>query len=204
MPVIRALLFDLCDTVVRTAGVRALTRHSDPAAPVSDAAAEAWFRQDPLHAAYETGQATTEEFLAGLSRGLRLHLDQEALARAYAGLVLQEIPGMPELLAGLRCRYPLFALSNNNPLLWAETCRVCTCLDLFERTFLSHQTGLLKPDPRAFGLVLIAIGRPPAEVALVDDNPACVAQARALGMAAVHFVDPVQATGELEALLAGG
>jgi glucose-1-phosphatase len=201
---IRALLFDLCDTVVRTAGVRALTRHSDPAAPVSDAAAETWFRQDPLHAAYETGQATTEEFLAGLSRGLRLQLDQEALARAYAGLVLHEIPGMPELLARLGRRYPLFALSNNNPLLWAGTCRVCTCLDLFERAFLSHQTGLLKPDPRAFSQALTAMGHLPTEVAVVDDNPACVVQARALGMPAVHFLAPAQAGGELESILAGG
>ncbi len=198
---IRALLFDLCDTVVRTAGVGALTRYSDPAAPVSDAAAEAWFRDHPLHAAYETGNANTGQFLAGLAAGLRLWLPAEEVASVYAGLVLHEIPGVAALLRRLRGRWPLWALSNNNPLLWAGTERVCTCLDVFDGILLSHHIGVLKPAPEAFAAALTAMGCQAAEVVLVDDNPRCVQQARALGLAAVQFTTAADAAAQLALLL---
>jgi putative hydrolase of the HAD superfamily len=199
--VIRALLFDLCDTVVRTAGVGALTRHSDPAAPVSDADAEAWFRDHPLHAAYETGNATTRQFLTGLAAGLRLPLPTDTLATVYAGLVLHEIPGVAALLRRLGRHWPLWALSNNNPLLYAGTERVCTCLDVFDGILLSHHIGVLKPAPAAFAAALTAMGCEASEVVLVDDNPRCVQQARALGLAAVQFSSAADAAAQLDSLL---
>ena len=48
-------------------------------------------------------------------------------------------------------------------------------------------TGILKPDPRAYTLALEALGLPAERVLFVDDQPANVAGAEALGIPTVQF-----------------
>jgi putative hydrolase of the HAD superfamily len=48
-------------------------------------------------------------------------------------------------------------------------------------------TGILKPDPRAYRLVLDAIGLEPRDCVFVDDQRRNVDGARAVGMRTVHF-----------------
>ncbi len=187
--VIRALIFDLCDTLVRTAGITKL--EEVPGIP-SGEEVERWLRASPLFPAYERGEIDTETFLGALRADLGLQLSTGELEAAFAGLILHEIEGMPQLLQALHPHYPLYALSNNNPLLWHGIQQICPCLGLFAGVFLSQEIGLLKPDPRAFVYVLEQIGLPAQEVVLVDDNPACVAQAEALGMRALLFTDAGQ------------
>lgn len=183
---IRALIFDLCDTLVRTAGITKL--EEVPGIPRGEEV-EGWLRASPLFPAYERGEVDTETFLGALRTDLGLGLGTEELGRAFSGLILHEIEGVPKVLQALHPHYPLYALSNNNPLLWRGIQEICSSLDLFSGIFLSQEIGLLKPDPRAFVYVLDRIGLAAGEVVLVDDNPACVAQAQVLGLHALLFVD---------------
>ena len=123
------------------------------------------------------------------------------MGRAFEDLILHEIEGVAPLLRQLAAEYPLYALSNNNELLWRGIQRVCTTLDVFERVFLSQEIGLLKPDPAAFRYVLEQIGCQPREVVLIDDNPHCVDAAAALGLETVLFCDAAQTARELAQIL---
>jgi putative hydrolase of the HAD superfamily len=49
------------------------------------------------------------------------------------------------------------------------------------------ETGVAKPDPRAYDQAAAAMGLDPAAIVFVDDDPANVAGADAAGMAGVHF-----------------
>jgi putative hydrolase of the HAD superfamily len=49
------------------------------------------------------------------------------------------------------------------------------------------QTGLAKPDLRAYDQAAAAMGLDPAGIVFVDDDPANVAGADAAGMVGVHF-----------------
>lgn len=198
---IKALIFDLCDTVARTAGVGALLRLPGLAQHYDAERLEVWFQSNPTYFAYERGQASTAAFLQSLRAGLGLDIAPEALAQAYEGLILREIKGVDDLLRQLKGTYPLYALSNNNPLLWRGIRRVCPSLRHFARIFLSHEIGLLKPEPGAFQHVLRQIGCTAAQVMLVDDSPACVAQARDLGMAALRFQNADQVRQGLKGML---
>lgn len=198
---IRALVFDLCDTLVRTAGI---TKLEEVPGINSGAAVEGWLRASPLFPAYERGEVDTEVFLGALRTDLGLVLSTSELGAAFSGLILHEIEGMPQLLQALHPHYPLYALSNNNPLLWHGIQQVSPSIGLFAGVFLSQEIGLLKPDPRAFGYVLQQIGLAAHEVVLVDDNPACVEQARVLGLHALHFRDAEALRQELAVLFAGG
>jgi HAD superfamily hydrolase (TIGR01509 family) len=52
----------------------------------------------------------------------------------------------------------------------------------FSDVFLSHQTGVLKPDKAAFSHVLNNRGVAPEEILFLDDNPGNVSAARKIGM----------------------
>ena len=197
---IKVLIFDLCDTVVRTAGVGALLHLPGLCSCYNAEGVDEWFRGNPVYYAYEKGAATTGQFLESMRRDLCPTADPDELALAYEHLILHEIDGVAALLARLASVFPLCALSNNNPLLWRGIRRVCPSLALFGQIFLSHEIGLLKPDPAAFQHVLEQIGCAAEEAVMVDDNPACVAQARALGMKGIRFRTASQARRALNEL----
>lgn len=64
-------------------------------------------------------------------------------------------------------------------------------------------TGVLKPDPRAFGFAVEAMGLPPEDLVFADDQPGNVAGARRFGLVTVHFdvTDPKRSTAEVRAAL---
>lgn len=67
----------------------------------------------------------------------------------------------------------------------------------------SHEEGIHKPDPRIFAIASERLGVPPAEIVFLDDVPANVEAARAVGLQAVLFTSTPQAIGDIEALLKG-
>lgn len=198
---IKSIVFDLCDTLVRTAGVKALLALPGTAFRHDETSLSQWFSSSPVFPAYEKGQATTAEFLEALHGGLGTSASLDQLRCAYQALILCEIEGVPQWLRQLGCEYPLYALSNNNPLLWGSIQRISPALEFFERIFLSQKIGLLKPDPLIFHYLLEQIGCEAEETVLVDDNPACIRGAGALGLHTVHFTGAAHARHQLEQLL---
>ncbi|HEY5984002.1 MAG TPA: HAD family phosphatase [Anaerolineales bacterium] len=73
--------------------------------------------------------------------------------------------------------------------------------DAFDSIIISSEVGILKPDPGIFELALGGLEVQPSQAVLVDDTPANIDGARALGMAGVIFRDPDQMKRDLEALL---
>ncbi len=198
---IRALIFDLCDTVVRTAGLPGLALLPGITGPSHLRRVEQWFGDSAEFLAFERGEIDAAAFLGALREGTGLRATDAALGRAFERLALHEIEGVAPLLRQLATEYPLYALSNNNELLWRGIQRVCTTLDVFEQVFLSQEIGLLKPDPAAFRYVLEQIDCQPREAVLIDDNPHCVAAAAALGLETVLFCDAAQTARELAEIL---
>lgn len=97
---------------------------------------------------------------------------------------------MPEVLAPLPAagripgwsrRVPIVVLSNHLRH-WVEpqlaAAGVTACVD---RMIISCETGIVKPDPRAF-LPLADLGVPPGRVLYVDDHPDNLAAARDAGL----------------------
>jgi len=71
---------------------------------------------------------------------------------------------------------------------------------LFDDMILSHQVGLIKPDPEIFKLTCRRLGVKPETAVLVDDiQNNCIA-ARAVGMQAICYQDFAQFKTELNAL----
>lgn len=179
------MLFDLGGLIVDFRGVEAIGAwidHRDPAA--------LWARwlASPAVRAFERGELRPEAFACGLIEDFELTLDPEEVLGEIEGWVGGPTPGAIELLDELRAlgadRPVLACLSNTNPLHWPRLDREHDLGRRFDRVFLSHQTGRVKPDAEAFDQVPAALGLDPARVLFFDDQPANVDAARARGLAA--------------------
>ena len=70
-------------------------------------------------------------------------------------------------------------------------------LQEFDAQILSHEVGLLKPDPAIFELTLRHCGLEADRTLFIDDLRANVEAARALGMSAIQFESAEQIRAEL-------
>jgi putative hydrolase of the HAD superfamily len=59
--------------------------------------------------------------------------------------------------------------------------------DLYDVQVFSYEVGALKPDPRTYKTVLAALDVAAHEALFIDDAPANIEGARAVGMDAIHF-----------------
>jgi putative hydrolase of the HAD superfamily len=58
---------------------------------------------------------------------------------------------------------------------------------LFDPLIISGDIGVMKPDPAAYHAVLDALGIPATQTVFIDDMPANIAGAQAVGMHAIHY-----------------
>ncbi|MGK5742696.1 HAD family hydrolase [Micromonospora sp. URMC 103] len=73
--------------------------------------------------------------------------------------------------------------------------------DLTDVLVYSHEVGLSKPDPRIYLLACARLEVPPERTLFLDDVPAAVDGARAVGMRGVRYETNAQAVAEIEAWL---
>lgn len=97
-------------------------------------------------------------------------------------------PDVVRLAARLKSRVPVALLSNNSQLTREGLeRRHPEVLDLFRPRLFSADAGLLKPDPRFFRTALQLMGMTASQTLYVDEEPANVAAAAALGFATHAF-----------------
>ncbi|AWM88095.1 2-haloalkanoic acid dehalogenase [Microvirga sp. 17 mud 1-3] len=71
-------------------------------------------------------------------------------------------------------------------------------LDGFDGTIVSGDERLLKPEPEIYRLLLDRYGLEAGKCVFIDDSKANVEGARAVGMHAIHFVEPMDLAAELD------
>jgi putative hydrolase of the HAD superfamily len=106
---------------------------------------------------------------------------------AYCGTANEVLLAEARSLVG---RVGLAILSNSGDGARREEERRFAFSSIFDPICYSHEIGVEKPDPRAFEIALEAMGGIlPAEVLFLDDRPANVQAARALGIRAHLHAD---------------
>jgi glucose-1-phosphatase len=190
---IEVLLFDLGGVLVEFSGVR------DVAPLLRIEAAESAIRERwsccPHTEAFGRGQLSRHDFAERFVRDWGLDLPPDRFLQAFRSWSRSLLPGAEELLASLRPRFRLAALSNSNELHWERNANDLGINDLFEVAISSHQVGLSKPDPKIYEVALARLGVSPDAVMFFDDVQANVAAASRLGMRAFQ-VDGVEGVRE--------
>lgn len=132
-----------------------------------------------------------------------LHPGRRALIEAshhrWHDAVSGEIAGSVEILAALRSAgTPLYAITNFS----AEKFRECQerfsfLANSFRDIVISAHENLIKPDPKIYQVCLDRNGLVASDCIFIDDSPANVAAANALGIDAILFTDPDALRGDL-------
>lgn len=182
---IKAVIFDLGKVLLDYDAVRAAKAFAK-ACKVPRVKLWEHFFTSKTEKAYTRGEITTREFYDYSKQVLKLPVDFKTF-KHYWNDIFWEIEGMDALLSRLKKRYPLYLISNTNEMHFDHIKSKFTILRHFKKTFPSHEVGHRKPQPEIYQKVLKHIKLKPEETVFIDDIPAFVDGARAVGMHAIRF-----------------
>lgn len=199
MVVVRNVIFDLGAVLIEW----------DPALAFADVfttreAAEGWMRSIDFPG-WNRLQDGGRSFAAGIAAARAEHGDLarplEGYLAAFPVTIEKPVPGSWEIAESLAASgVPLFAITNWAAETWPHALETYPRLDgIFRDIVVSGQVGQLKPQPEIYRQLLDRNGLMAGECLFIDDSPANVAGARAIGMDAVHFVGADDLARELRA-----
>lgn len=149
------------------------------------------YAQAGFFSALERGELSVHEFCTAL----RQAADNPALGDDdIVGAWREYLRGVPrerlEMLLRIGKHYPVYALSNTNPVHW-DMAREdyfhyngLEIDDFFRKAFLSYEMGMEKPAPGIFEAVVSELGCRPDEILFLDDSAENCEAARACGLQA--------------------
>ena len=148
--------------------------------------------QKGIYGDFEGGLLSADEFRAEVLKESRPGSRPEDVDRCVRQILLDIKPETAAAVRSVYGRYPLYLLSNNNPI------GMPNCLELMEKAgigglyedmFISSEMKMLKPSPEFYREAVRRIGLPPEEILFIDDSLTNVEAARALGIDA-RWLEP--------------
>jgi HAD superfamily hydrolase (TIGR01509 family) len=184
-----ALAFDLGNVLVKVDHGR-FCRGLARLAGVSPEAVFAQVFETDLEIGYDTGRLSSREFYDLVQARVGVKLPFADFGRLWSD-IFAPLAGMEAVLAELAPRYPLFLLSNTNPLHFDYIRELFPALlTPFKAFILSYQVGSRKPEAGIYQALIRETGCPPRQILYLDDKPPFVEAARGQGLTAWHFTTP--------------
>ncbi len=137
---------------------------------------------------FETGRIEPEVFAREISAALNLSLSYPRFCEMWSSIFPSVTLIPDDLLASLRGRYRVLLLSNTNAIHFAYIQRNYSVMRHFDDFVLSHEVGVMKPQPRIYKEAIARAGCLPEQCFFTDDVPENVEGARREGMRAAQFV----------------
>jgi FMN phosphatase YigB (HAD superfamily) len=150
-----------------------------------------------LEDAYESGRISSDEFVRRIREGCGLTCSDDVLRPAFADMFWPN-EAVCALVPRLKPTYRLLLGSNTNDLHSRHFLQqFAPTLRYFDGLVLSHQIGARKPRPEFFEYAQRLAGCAPMECLFIDDLPANVAGARALGWCGIVYARDCDLAAEL-------
>lgn len=183
----RWIIFDLGGVVIDYRHEQVLARLAD-ACGVSLDELQQLLREGDLQERFGRGEISESEFSAVLGSACGRSVTKDLICDCLNAGLLGEFEDMLILIRRVKEIAPVACLSNTNETHWRAARERFCCLELFSRTFASHELGVLKPDRKIFDMVWQVVGGKagPAPI-LIDDLKVNVEGARSAGWEAVHY-----------------
>lgn len=145
--------------------------------------------QNPLFDAFEKGDISPQEFRSEFNRIAGISLSDQDIDAAWNSLLIGVPEGNHEILMQVREKYRSFLLSNNNEIHYQwilnylqDRYQIPDNSPFFEHAYYSQHTGMRKPNPEIFEMVLRNHDLNPAETLFIDDSPQHIEGAKTLGI----------------------
>lgn len=145
------------------------------------------YHQQGIFLEVEDGRMDAETFRQALGRLCGKELTFEEVESGWKGFITEVPQYKLECLQALRKRYKVYILSNTNPYImgWARGADFTPAgkpIDSYvDKVYASFEIGITKPDPGIFEYMIQDSGMDPEETLFIDDGPANIATAKAMG-----------------------
>lgn len=172
---------------------------------IPDEARMDWFMQNVCTAAWNIEQDRGRSWADAVALLVAQHPEWEREIRAYDLDWHETVAGVIEdsvaILAELKDKgEKVYAITNFSREKWAESVIRFPFLDTFDGVIVSAHERLLKPEPAIYHALLERYGLTAGDCIFVDDSEKNIKGARAVGMQAIHFVEPIDLRAELKGL----
>jgi epoxide hydrolase-like predicted phosphatase len=199
---IRAIIFDYGGVLMRTMDPeprRELERSLD----LEPGEAERVIFESERWDDAQMGQISNDGFWDDVGRRLELEAEEQSKFREmfWAGDRLDH--KLLDLIRRLREAGYRIGLLSNAPADLRTYLSELGIADLFDQIVISAEVGMMKPDPMIYEHILELLDVEADEAIFTDDTRENVEAARAVGIHAVHFLDPVASLAQLETLIGG-
>jgi putative hydrolase of the HAD superfamily len=179
------VLFDLGGVLIELGGMGDMAVLSRGAS--DDEIWERWLAC-PWVRRFERGHCDVESFARGMVESWEMPTDPDRFIEAFAAWPRGLLPGAQELVRSTARMLRVACLSNTNTLHAERHWNDLAIAELFDGLFLSHEMGLVKPDPDAFAHVVEKLECRADRVLFLDDNQINVDGARAAGLRAERSI----------------
>ncbi|TCS43806.1 HAD family hydrolase [Reinekea marinisedimentorum] len=139
---------------------------------------------------FEEGNISFDEFAQQLIAENNLNTSEAEVKAAFRAILLDDFPGIVELLQQLKPNYTLSLLSNTNSFHWEILNQRNSFIPLLDNPFTSMDFGVMKPDPEIYRKLVSALNCEPQEILFFDDGVKNVTAARELGLNAEQVFGP--------------
>lgn len=139
-----------------------------------------------IHRDFERGKISEKDFIAQMLEWLEHKITAEQFVR-YWSSIFSLNTDVISLLPKLREKYKLYLLSNTNSIHQRYGYQHYDFLKIFDKLFLSHEVGFVKPEEGIYRAVENFSGLPSEEHIFIDDIAEYVEAAKLLGWDGVQF-----------------
>jgi HAD superfamily hydrolase (TIGR01509 family) len=139
------------------------------------------------HRQFEKGLIPEKEFISQMLEYLDHKIDGETFCR-YWSSIFSLNKDVISLLPKLKEKYKVYLLSNTNSIHKKYGYQHYEFLKLFDKVFLSHEVGYIKPEEEIYRAVEKVSGFPSSEHIFIDDILEYVNAAKNIGWDGIQFV----------------
>lgn len=158
-----------------------------------------FFRQSDM---YHQGKMTDDEFYQLACDLLQVcMLNQSEFFDAFNSIISGYNSNVSEIIKRIResNQYKLIALSNVNSSHWDYILnKKWDFINWFDELILSHETHLIKPNPKVFEYAIKKAGCKPEQILYIDDGLNNIRSAIELGIIGIKFINSEELLEELK------
>lgn len=150
-----------------------------------------------IHRSFEKGELSEEEFINLMLSWAENQITSDEFCQHWSNIFsLNE--DVISLLPVLKEKYKLYLLSNTNSIHKKFGYEHYEFLNHFDKLFLSHEVGLIKPELEIYKLVQNHAQLPPEELIFIDDILEYVETPKKLGWDGIQFTNYINLVEEFK------
>ncbi len=181
------IVFDLGNVILSFDYSSALNHFNKLKPNLGDRFSKLYAENYHIHRSFEKGILNRKEFLNVMLDWLDHTVTEEEFCRIFSDIFALNL-NTHKLLPALKKNYTLCLLSNTNEIHEEYGYKHYEFLNYFDKVFLSHKVGAIKPEKEIYKAVEDYTQKPPYEHLFIDDIADYAEGAKSRGWDAIQFL----------------